>query len=49
MRHDLGQLIDPVVNMRTVLPKFLDQRDHLGDLLFTQDGQLKIEEFPALS
>jgi hypothetical protein len=46
--HRLGQFIDPIAQVRAVLPKLLEQRDHLGDLLLTQDRQLQIKEFPAL-
>ena len=48
MVHRLGQFIDPIAQVRAVLPKLLEQRDHLGDLLLTQDRQLQIKEFPAL-
>jgi hypothetical protein len=46
--HRLGQFIDPIAEARAVLPKLLERRDHLGDLLLTQDRQLQIKEFPAL-
>ena len=48
MGHRLCQFIDPIAEVRAVLPKPLEQRDHLGDLLLTQDRQLQTKEFPAL-
>jgi hypothetical protein len=36
--HRFGQFIDSIAEVRAVLPKFLEQRDHLGDLFLTQYG-----------
>ena len=47
MGRRLGQSIHPIAQVRAVLPKLLEQRDHLGDLLLTQDRQLQIKEFPG--
>src|SRR5208337_1143522 len=46
--HRFGQFIDPIVEVRAVLAKLLEQGDHLGDILLTQDRQLQIEGFPTL-
>jgi hypothetical protein len=46
--HRFGQFIDPIVKVRAILAKLLEQCDHLGDFLFAQDRQLQIEQFAAL-